>query len=143
MGRRRLDVCPLFTDSYQLNYPFDSVMAVVTAFMAVAVTHLVSVKVLGGTVPPVTRSIAMMRIFTVIAVIGVVAIVDVATKVFRTMKPRAGADKDAVGKPFRAVITIRGATVRRSVVVTVRTNGRYTYSYTDLGLCLGSTCCNA
>ena len=113
-----------------------------TAFMAMAVAHLVSMEVLGRTVPPVVRSVAMIRIFTVVAVIRPVAIVDVAMEVFRTMKPWARTDKDAIGKPLGTIVSVGSSTVRRGVVVTVRTNRGYTYSNADLGLCSGSTCCN-
>jgi hypothetical protein len=115
----------------------------VTVAVAVAIAPLVSVEVLGGAMPPVTRSVAMMRIFTVVAVIRPVAIVDVAMEAFRAMKPWAGADKDAVGKPLRAVIAVGSATVRRGIVVTIWTSGRYTDANADLGLGWGSTCCNA
>jgi hypothetical protein len=46
--------------------------------------------------PPVTRSVAVMRVFPVVAVIRPVAIVDIAVEVFRAVKPWAGTDKDAV-----------------------------------------------
>jgi hypothetical protein len=60
------------------------------------IAHLVSVKVLGGTVPPVARPVAMMRIFTVVAVIRAVVIVDVAIEMFGAVKPWARTDKDSV-----------------------------------------------
>jgi hypothetical protein len=84
-----------------------------------------------------------MGIFPVVAVIRVVAIVDIAMEVFRAVKPWAGSDKDAIGKPLGAVITVGSTTVRRGLVVTVRTNGRYTDADADLGLGSGSTCCDA
>ncbi len=107
--------------------------------VAVTIAHLVSVEVLGGTMPPVTRPVAVMRILTVVAVIRAVVIVDVAMEMFRAVKPWAGTDKDPVRKPFRTVITVRSATIRRGIVVTVRTNGRYTDADANLGLCSGST----
>src|SRR5258708_34214356 len=92
--------------------------------------------------PPVTRSVPMMRVFPVVAVIRVIAIVDIAVEVFRAVKPWAGTDKDAVGKPLGAVITVRSATVRRGLVVTVRTGGRSTGARGDLGLGAGGACGN-
>jgi hypothetical protein len=62
-----------------------------------AIAPLVSVEVLGRTAPSVTRSVAMMRIFTAVAAIRPVAIVDVAMEVFRAVKPWAGTYKDAIG----------------------------------------------
>ena len=114
-----------------------------TVVMAAAVAHLVSMEVLWGTVPTVAGSVAMVRIFTVVAMIGTVAIVDVAMEVFRTAKPWTGTDKDAIRKPFRTVVTIRSATVRRGIVETIRANGRYTDADADLGLRSGNICCNA
>jgi hypothetical protein len=35
------------------------------------------------------------------------------------MKPGAGANEDATGKPLRAVVAVRGATIRGGVIVTV------------------------
>jgi hypothetical protein len=116
---------------------------VVLSAVAVAIAHLVSMEVLSGTIPPLTSSLACMRISTMVAVIRVVVIIDRALKVFRTVKPWPGTDKDAVGKPFRAVITVGSATVRRGIIVTIRTSRRYTDADADLGLCRGSTCSNA
>ena len=111
--------------------------------VAVAIARLVSVKVLGGAVPPVTRSVAMVGIFPAVAVVRVVAIVDIAVEVFRAVKPWAGTDKDAVGKPLGTVVAVGSATVRRGLEVTVGTSGRYSDADAHLGLGSGSTCCNA
>jgi hypothetical protein len=111
--------------------------------VAVAIAHLVSMKVLGGTIPSRTRSVAWMRIFTVVAVFRVVVIVDVAIEVFGAVKPWPGTDKDAVGKPLGAVIAVGSATVRRGIIVTIRTSGRHTDTDAYLGLGSGSTRCNA
>lgn len=111
--------------------------------VAVAIVPLVSVEVLGGAMPPVTGPLAAMRVFAVVAVIRMVVVVDIAVEVFRTVKPWAGADKDAVGKPLWTVVTVRSATVRRSFEITVRTRGRYADADADLGLGSGSTCCDA
>jgi hypothetical protein len=108
-----------------------------------AIARLVSVKVLRGTMPPLTRSVAVVRIFAVVAVIRMVMIVDMAVEVFRAAKPRAGSDEDATGKPLGTVITVSGATVRRDIIITIRTSGRYTDADADLGLCSGSARCNA
>jgi hypothetical protein len=70
-------------------------------------------------------------------------IVHVAVKVLGAVKPWAGTDKDAVGKPLRAIVTVRSATVWRGFKITVRTSGRYADTDADLGLCSGSTYCNA
>jgi len=111
--------------------------------VAVAIAHLVPVEVLGGAMPPVARSVAWMWIFAAVTVIGMVTIVDIAVEVFRAVKPWAGTDKDAVGKPLWTVVTVRSATVRRGFEITIRTSGRYPDADADLGLGAGSTCCNA
>jgi hypothetical protein len=109
--------------------------------VAAAIAHLVSTEVL-GTMPPVTRSFAIVRIVPVVAVLRVVVIIDVAMEVFRAVKPWTGADKDPIGKPLGAVITVGSATVRRGIEVAIGTNGRYTDADADLGMCSGSTCCD-
>ena len=111
--------------------------------VSVAIVPLVSVEMLGRTAPSVTRSVATVRIFAAVAVFGVVMIVDVSVEVLGTVKPWAGTDKDAVGKPLGTVVTVRSATVRRVFEVTVRASGRHTDADADLGLGSGSTCCNA
>jgi hypothetical protein len=54
--------------------------------------------------------------------VWVEAVIYVTPKVFVTMKPRANADEDPASKPFRAVVAVRSAGVRRDVIVTVRTH---------------------
>jgi len=64
--------------------------------VAAAIAHLVSVEVLGRAVPTVARPVPVMRIFTVVAVILSVVIVDVAVEMLRAMKPWARTDKNPV-----------------------------------------------
>jgi hypothetical protein len=89
------------------------------------------------------RSFAGVWIFPVIAVIGVVMVIDIAVEVFRAVKPRAGSDEDAIGKPLGAVITVGSTPVGGDIVVAVWTSGRYTDADAYLGLCSGSSCNNA
>src|SRR5437899_366425 len=100
-----------------------------------SIAPLISVEVLGGTVPPLARSVAMMRIFPVVAMIRPVAIVDVAMEVLRAVEPWACTDKDAIGEPLRTVIAVGSATVRGRFKVTIGTCGRYSDADADLGLC--------
>ena len=60
------------------------------------IAHLVSVEVLGRTLPPVTRLVAMMGIFPVVAVIRVMSIVDIAMEMLRAVKPWAGTNENPV-----------------------------------------------
>jgi len=48
------------------------------------------------------------------------AIIYVPPEVFVPMKPGAGPNEDSAGKPLRAIVTVRSARIRRSVIVTVR-----------------------
>jgi hypothetical protein len=62
-------------------------------------------------------------------------VIDVAVEVIRSVIPRANADEDtAAAEPLRPIIAIRSAVVRRSLVVPVGTNGRF--SDTDCNLCM-------
>jgi hypothetical protein len=52
------------------------------------------------------------------------------------MKPGTGADEDATGEPIWTVVTIRGARIRRVVIIAILTCGRpaiisVTRSYAD------------
>jgi hypothetical protein len=64
--------------------------------VAATIAHLVAVEVFRGTMPPVTRLLAMMRILTVVAVIRAVVIVNVAIEMFRAVKPWTSTNKDPV-----------------------------------------------
>jgi len=108
-----------------------------------AVVNLVSMEVLGRAVPPLSRSVAVMWVFTVVAVIRMVMVVNVAMEMLGTVKPWAGTDKDAASKPLGAVVAVGSAAIRRYIVVAVGTNRGYPDADADLGVCPGSTCCNA
>src|SRR5277367_6579462 len=58
-----------------------------------------------------------------VAVVWMEGVVHVAMKVCGTMKPLAGANEYAAGKPFRTVIPCGSAVVRGDVVIAVRTIG--------------------
>src|SRR5580698_150889 len=83
------------------------------------------------------RSLATGWPWTVIAVLGMVAVVDMAAETFRAVKPGADADEDAAGKPLGAIVSVRSAVVGRSVIVTVGTFGRDSNVDADLSLCFG------
>src|SRR5665213_292388 len=51
------------------------------------------------------------------------AVIYMAPEVFRAMKPRSGADKDAVVEPLRAVVAGGSTPIRRDVIITIRTIG--------------------
>jgi len=60
----------------------------------------------------------------------------VPVKVFRSVKPWPRADKNAARKPFRPVVTVWRAIVRRSLVIAIRTN-RW-LADADCNLCIRS-----
>lgn len=93
--------------------------------MAVAITHLVAVKVFDVTVPSCPGFFACPRILTVIAVVRVIVVVDVAVEVLRSVEPWASSNEDATGEPLRAVVAIRRAGIGRSLIVAVGAVGSY------------------
>lgn len=86
--------------------------------MATAITRLITAEMLG--VDMFFGMIAAMRVFAVISVIRMETIVHPTLKMFVSVKPRPAADEDAVVKPLGPVVTVRGAVIRRRVVIPVR-----------------------
>src|ERR1700679_1096104 len=66
------------------------------------------------------------------------AVIYVAPEVIGTMKPRTGTNKDSTVKPLRAVVAVRGATIRSGVIVTIGTIGCSPDLDSDLGIYFGS-----
>ena len=101
--------------------------------MATTVSHFVSVEV-QDVVETVLRGgfFAPSGIGAFIAELRMKTIVDVASEVLGSMEQRANANKYAAGEPFGAVIAIRRTCVRRSVVITIRTNRRWAHLTADL-----------
>jgi hypothetical protein len=62
----------------------------------------------------------------VITVARIIATVDVAAKMSATVEPWSRTDEYAAYKPFRAIVAVRRATVRRVLVVPIRTYWRGT-----------------
>ena len=106
---------------------------VLTAYMAASTVHLVSMEVIEG--PISTR-----RKWTMVAVMWIKAVINVAVKALWTMKPGTGSDEDTAGKPLRAVVPVWSAAVRGVVEVPIRANGRHSDIDRDLG---GCRACNA
>jgi hypothetical protein len=91
--------------------------------MPAAITHLVPFEVLDFIeMLPRFWPIANLRHGAFVPMIRVEAVIYVTPKVFVTMKPRANTDENPATKPFRAVVAVRSAGVRRDVIVTVRTH---------------------
>jgi hypothetical protein len=102
-------------------------------FMAAAVAHFIAVKVPGIDMP--VRSLAGPRHRSLVAVIGMEMVIDVSVEVLVSMKPRPDTDEYSVVKPFRSIVPIGGAGVRRNVVIAVRAKGCYPDPNAHLSLC--------
>jgi hypothetical protein len=99
----------------QLRYQLGHSPHLAFGNMPSAITHFIPFKVL--------NFIETLRWFRPVANLGhgafvpmvwMEAVIYVTPKVFVTVKPRANADEDATRKPLRAVITVRGAGIRRT-----------------------------
>jgi hypothetical protein len=69
-------------------------------------------------------------------------VVYLAMKVGGAVKPWTGADEDSAGKPLRAIISVRRASIRSDVIVAVRAAWSNSDIDADLSLCRLGRCCN-
>ena len=91
--------------------------------MAMPVMRFIAVKVGGRMLPSCFNFVAGVRRRALVAVLGMVMVVYVAVEVGRTMEPGTGAYKGTASKPFRAVISVRRASIRSGFVISVRAIG--------------------
>jgi hypothetical protein len=70
----------------------------------------------------------------VVSLAIVEVMVHVPVEVLRSMEPGSGTDEYATREPLRAIVTIGRAIIRRSLVISVRTNRRF--SDADCNLCI-------
>jgi hypothetical protein len=77
--------------------------------------------------------VSTFRMWTSVTVMWVEAVINVAVKVARTMKPGAGSDEHSAAEPLRPIVAVRGAIVRREVVVAIRADRTGSDIYGDLG----------
>src|ERR1017187_2227758 len=84
--------------------------------------------------------IANLWPFAVIAMLWIERVIDPAMEVVGAMKPRADTDENAAVEPFRAVVAVGNAVIRRVVIVTVGTVGCDSDVDADLSLCFESGC---
>ena len=96
----------------------------VSVCVAAAVAHFVSFEV-RNVIDAMIRLgfLAALRSGAAVTVVRVITVVYVALKILGAVKPRASADENAAGKPFRTVIAVGSAAVRSGVVITVGTLG--------------------
>ena len=66
-----------------------------------------------------------------VTVMRIKAVVDVAVKAVRAVKPGASSKKQPANKPVGPVITVRSAVIRGIVVVAVRAHGSRSNVYAD------------
>jgi hypothetical protein len=97
--------------------PFADVTASIPHFVAFEVFDLIEMLIRIG---PLTTGWPG----SVVAVLGMEVVIYVAMEACGTMKPGASANEEATGKPFWAVVAVRGAVVGRNVIVAVRAFGR-------------------
>jgi hypothetical protein len=69
--------------------------------------------------------------------VNIETVIYMAVKICVAVKPRAGADEDATGKPFRTVVAIGSAGIRGVVIVAVRAPGFGADGNGDLSLYFG------
>jgi hypothetical protein len=87
------------------------------ASVTAPITHLVSVEVIEG---PISRR----RIWTVVAVMWIEAVINGAVEVVGAVEPGAGSDEDATGEPLGSIIPVWGTVVWGVVEVAIRANWR-------------------
>ena len=86
--------------------------------VSVRIVHRLPVKF----VAVFSGSRVSLRHRTVIAVTVVVVVIDVAIEMFRPVKPGPRANEYPAIKPLRPIIPIRGAVIRRCLVISVGAN---------------------
>ena len=80
--------------------------------VALAVARFVALEVIEGLC-------AAIRERSAVAVVGIVAVIDVAVEAMVTVEPRAGADEDATVEPVGTVVAVGGAVVGGVVEIAV------------------------
>jgi hypothetical protein len=97
-----------------------------SAYVAAPIAHLVSTEVIEGFVSTLWK-------WTMVAVVGIEAIINVAIELVRPVKPRTRSEEDAVVEPLGPVVPVWGAIVRGDVVVAIRTTRFWSDIDGDLG----------
>jgi hypothetical protein len=109
-------------------------------FVTVAVVVCGGMEVFCVSVPAFAGFFTTCGVRAVIAVFGVVVVVDGTAEVLGAVEPGAGSDEDSAGEPLRAVVAVGSAVIGRGSVVAVWALGGYTDGHADLGLGLGRGC---
>jgi hypothetical protein len=85
------------------------------AYMAMPVLRLVGMEM-------AKRLLASYRHWSVVAVVGIVAVVDMAIKSVRAVEPGASPDEHPANKPIRTVVTVGRTLVGSIVEIAIGTN---------------------
>ena len=106
--------------------------------VAAPIPHFISFEV-GDSIQRLGRFrfLAAGRRWPLVSMIGMHAVIDMAVKVGGAVKPWAGSDKHAPGKPLRAIVAVGRAAIRSGVVIAIGTVGGDSNVDTDLSLCFG------
>jgi hypothetical protein len=80
----------------------------------------------------VKRLGATFRQRAVVAIMGIVAVVDVSVEAVWAVKPWTGADKDSAHKPVRPIVAVGSTIIRGVVKIPVRTYRRYSNANRNL-----------
>ena len=96
------------------------------AYVALSVTSFVSLEMVEWLRPALGHR-------AVVAIMGIIAVVDVTVEAMRAVKPGAGSDEDSAAEPIRPVVAVGRAVVGGVVVVPVGTNRSCPDAYPNLG----------
>jgi hypothetical protein len=97
------------------------------AYVASSIPRLVSLEVVEALRPPLRHrsSVTVMRI---------IAVVDMAVKAVRAVKPGASSKKHPANKPIGAIVAVGSTVIRGIIEVPVRTHGGHADVYADCNL---------
>jgi len=111
--------------------------------VAASVPDFIPFEVCGIDALCFVRFLTSLRHRSFVAMLGMKAVIYVAMEVGCAMKPRARANEDAAGKPFRSVVAGRSTVVWRDIVVTIGAIGGDSNLHAHLSGCCGSRGCQA
>jgi hypothetical protein len=98
------------------------------ANMAIAVPRLIGMKMVESTLIP-------LRHWTVIPIVRIEAVVDVAIESTRPMEPWSSPKKRSANKPIGPIVTVRRAIIRRVIEIAIRTYRRNANADRNLSGC--------
>jgi len=116
-----------------------AVIAMIAAVVLIAATRFIAVKFMTVVVAVKLAMLATMGICAMVAMMRVIAIIDVAVPAMRAVEPWTCTQEDSAGEPFWTVVAIGTAVVRSVVIVSVGADGCRSYIHTeaerDLSFC--------